>query len=140
TDIRRVRQEDRKLQRCWFSDGRISRNCPVHFFDSPLPRWPTFAITLTEKHPDYTADIYFPHKNSAGNNDRWIRFEWDPASKEHLPGSTRLLGFLSAILAAMQNWSDNTQARLPGYRDRIATVTLTDEEGGLNLNMPPLRI
>jgi len=30
------------------------------------------------------------------------------------------------------------QTRLPGYRDRIAHVSLHEEtEGGLNLNMPP---
>lgn len=30
------------------------------------------------------------------------------------------------------------QTRLPGYRDRIAHVSLNDEtEGGINLNMPP---
>ena len=32
---------------------------------------------------------------------------------------------------------DQTQARVPGYRDRIATIRLTRSEGGLNLNMPP---
>ncbi len=138
-DFSRLKEEDRKLERCWFSDGGISSNFPVHFFDSPLPRWPTFAITLTEKHPDYPAGIYLPKHNSAGT-ERWIRFEWDPKKREQLSGSMQLKGFFGAILGAMQNWSDNTQGRLPGFRDRIATVTLTDEEGGLNLNMPPPRI
>ena len=138
-DFSRVKQEDRKLERCWFSDGGISSNFPVHFFDSPLPRWPTFAITLAEKHPDYPAGIYLPKHNSAGT-ERWIRFEWDPKNKQQLSGSAQLTGFFDAILGAMQNWSDNTQARLPGFRDRIATVTLAEEDGGLNLNMPPQRI
>jgi len=40
----------------------------------------------------------------------------------------------------MQNWSDQSLARLPGYRDRIAHVGLVPEEGGLNLDMPPERI
>jgi hypothetical protein len=31
---------------CWFSDGGISSNFPLHMFDAPLPRWPTFAINL----------------------------------------------------------------------------------------------
>ena len=31
---------------CWFSDGGIASNFPIHFFDSPVPRWPTFAIDL----------------------------------------------------------------------------------------------
>jgi len=138
-DFSRVKEQDRKLERCWFSDGGISSNFPVHFFDSPLPRWPTFAITLTEKHPDYPAGIYLPKHNSAGT-EHWIRFEWDAEKREWLPGSAQLKGFLGAILGAMQNWSDNTQARLPGFRDRVATVTLSDKEGGLNLKMPPPRI
>ncbi|RVG58276.1 RpoH suppressor SuhR, partial [Sinorhizobium meliloti] len=31
---------------CWFSDGGISSNFPIHLFDRALPRWPTFAINL----------------------------------------------------------------------------------------------
>ena len=30
----------------WFSDGGLAANLPVHFFDSPLPTRPTFAIDL----------------------------------------------------------------------------------------------
>jgi hypothetical protein len=36
----------------------------------------------------------------------------------------------------MQNWRDNLQASSPGYRDRIVSVRLCQDEGGLNLNMP----
>ena len=32
---------------------------------------------------------------------------------------------------------DNLQTSAPGYRDRVAHIALTSEEGGLNLNMPP---
>ncbi|HEY7178802.1 MAG TPA: patatin-like phospholipase family protein, partial [Gaiella sp.] len=38
---------------CWFSDGGITSNFPVHFFDTPLPTRPTFAIDLDGFHPDY---------------------------------------------------------------------------------------
>src|SRR5262249_20510957 len=41
--------------RCWFSDGGISSNFPIQFFDSPLPRWPTFGIDLKAPHPDHCA-------------------------------------------------------------------------------------
>jgi hypothetical protein len=37
----------------------------------------------------------------------------------------------------MQNWADNTQARSAGVRDRVVRLHLKDNEGGLNLNMPP---
>jgi hypothetical protein len=40
----------------------------------------------------------------------------------------------------MQNWSDNTQARVPGYRDRIVHLHLDHAEGGLNLDMDPQQI
>ena len=40
-----------KPECCWFSDGGLSSNFPIHFFDSIWPRWPTFGITL-EKFDD----------------------------------------------------------------------------------------
>jgi hypothetical protein len=42
-------REQHPPARCWFSDGGICSNFPMHFFDSPLPRWPTFGITLVPK-------------------------------------------------------------------------------------------
>lgn len=32
---------------------------------------------------------------------------------------------------------DSLQSILPGYRERIVTVNLSEEEGGMNLDMPP---
>jgi predicted acylesterase/phospholipase RssA len=139
-DYSRTHEKDRVLERCWFSDGGISSNFPVHFFDSPLPRWPTFAITLAGKHPDHDPDFYLPKNNSAGT-EHWTRFERDPEKPSKvISGVAQLTGFLGAIMNAMQNWSDNTLARLPGFRDRIAVITLSKDEGGLNLNMPETRI
>jgi hypothetical protein len=37
----------------------------------------------------------------------------------------------------MQNWRDNAQSRVPGYRDRLVHISQGKEEGGLNLNMLP---
>jgi hypothetical protein len=51
-----------------------------------------------------------------------------------------LPSFVKAIVETMQNWVDNTQMRLPGYRDRVIHVHLTDDEGGMNLTMPDDRI
>src|SRR5262245_23743539 len=34
------------LERCWFSDGGLTSNFPIHFFDAPLPGRPTFGINL----------------------------------------------------------------------------------------------
>ena len=121
-----------RAERCWFSDGGISSNLPIHFFDAPLPSWPTFAINLTQFHPDYQLEkdaIFLPENVRGGMQIAWTRFE--PAGRF---GS--LAGFLWAIVNAMQNWQDATQARVPGYRDRMVHVSQRDDEGGLNLSMP----
>ncbi|MBV9440768.1 MAG: patatin-like phospholipase family protein [Candidatus Eremiobacteraeota bacterium] len=117
------------LEKVWFSDGGISSNFPIALFDSPLPRWPTFAINLAGLPPGRTLDpdeaknVYMVGRNSDGRLPVFRRFEALP-------------GFFSAISDAMQNWNDNTQMVLPGYRDRIVTVFLDASEGGLNLDMP----
>ena len=117
-------------ERCWFSDGGITSNFPVQFFDAPLPRWPTFAINLAEWTPRYHEAgqrVYVPERNSGG-----IREWWTPFSS--------VLGFLWSIVTTMQNWRDNMLLRIPGYRDRIAHVLLKPHEGGLNLTMDPATI
>lgn len=123
---------ERSFQRCWFSDGGISSNFPVHLFDDLLPLWPTFGLKL-EGFPKGYANpqsnrIYMPSRNEEGWADGWDRF--DDGS-----GFARLAGFLNAIIDAMMNWNDNTLARLPGYRDRIVRIRLKDDEGGMNLSM-----
>jgi hypothetical protein len=36
------------LRRVWFSDGGLTSNFPVHFFDSPIPTRPTFCLNLVD--------------------------------------------------------------------------------------------
>jgi predicted acylesterase/phospholipase RssA len=123
-----------QAERCWFSDGGITSNFPVHFFDQLLPSRPTFGINLRPFHPDHPRqpqecdNIWMPKTNLGGLLEWWTR--WDQAA-----GFGRLLGFLRAIADTMQNWSDNTQLRVPGYRDRVVHVSHTDREGGMNLDM-----
>lgn len=135
---------------CWFSDGGITSNFPVHFFDSPIPRWPTFAVNLRPFPPGWeqTCDecdpsqapcsqeegVWMPRDNRGG-----ILELWRPGL-EARPGLQPLVTFGHSILDTMQNWTDNTQLRVPGYRDRVAHVYHTAEEGGINLNMPACRI
>lgn len=117
------------LEQCWFTDGGISSNFPVTLFDAPLPRSPTFAINLAPFHPahpqeaDEAKNVYLPQSNNAGRLPSFSSFRSVP-------------GFFSAIVNVMQNWNDNAQSILPGYRDRIVTVFLAPDEGGLNLDMP----
>ena len=131
-DRGRRNQQDATPEKCWFSDGGICSNFPVHFFDAALPRWPSFAINLRPYHIDYPdSPVWMPSTNRGGITDWWTRFD---SGK----GMQRLGGFIGAIVNSMQNWMDNTQTRVPGYRDRVVHISMDDEkEGGINLNMPP---
>ena len=116
-----------RLERCWYSDGGITSNFPVHFFDAPIPRWPTFAINLAQHTPRYHAEgqrIYVPRTNRGGIMEWWSPFD-------------DVAGFLTRIVETMQNWRDNMLLHLPGQRDRIAHVLIAGGEGGLNLSMEP---
>ena len=126
-----------KAERCWFSDGGIGSNFPLHFFDAPIPRWPTFAFDLGPFHPDHPRtpkemdNVWRPRSNGDGLSEEWNRFS-DGASP-----LKKLGGMLSAIVDTMQSWHDNALLKVPGYRDRTVHVCLDPEEGGLNLDMPP---
>jgi predicted acylesterase/phospholipase RssA len=132
---RKLAREDRQPERCWFSDGGITSNFPVHFFDAPLPSWPTFAVNLRPFHPDYPPqqdekrNVWMPSSNRGGQREWWTRWE-------DRPPAGRLLAFGRSILDTMQNWMDNSQSRIPGYRDRVVHVSHTRDEGGMNLAMP----
>jgi len=122
-----------EAERCWFSDGGLSSNFPVHLFDGPLPRWPTFAINLKPPHPDHPDEedfVFLPSSNVAGLQPRWNRF--DDGSSAHQIG-----GFVGALIDSMQSWRDNLAARMPGYRNRIVHIAQKPSEGGLNLSMDP---
>jgi predicted acylesterase/phospholipase RssA len=49
-----------RLRRVWFSDGGLTSNFPVHFFDSPVPSRPTFCLNLI----DYESDVPVQHGDS----------------------------------------------------------------------------
>ena len=123
---------------CWFSDGGLTHNFPVHFFDRPLPSWPTFAVDLealpegrTEHENDNQSTyVWLPKGNLQGIQPFWNRIE-------DRNGRASFYNFVTSIVDTMMNWTDSTQAVMPGYRDRIAHVELAQNEGGLNLNMQP---
>jgi predicted acylesterase/phospholipase RssA len=129
-----------KPERCWFSDGGITSNFPVHFFDSPLPRRPTFAINLApfperkRKSDIEPENVYLPKTNNEGISAQWNRFDAS-VTNPNPSGISKVLGFVFAIFSTAQNWVDTSQMGMPGQRDRIAHVNLEGAEGGLNLNM-----
>jgi predicted acylesterase/phospholipase RssA len=129
----------RQFRRCWFSDGGIASNFPIHFFDSAaLPLWPTFGIELEQRehitndreiNAPYGGRVWMPARNVEGRADPWLRFD------EAESGAARLGKFLAAIFDTAQSWRDSCLARTVGVRDRIVRVRLEPNEGGLNLNM-----
>ncbi|VZO36669.1 patatin-like phospholipase family protein [Occultella aeris] len=118
----------------WFSDGGLCANLPVHFFDSPLPRRPTFAINLGQlaagrkPEDDQAKNTFLPTHNAVGA----LR-HWHTLTPSGLGG---LLGFAHALVTTSQVWVDNAQLVLPGYRDRVVTIYHSGDEGGMNLSMP----
>jgi hypothetical protein len=141
-----------ELECCWFSDGGLTSNFPIHFFDAPLPLRPTFGIDLvpasvamgdvsedkravTGLRPggepiEQTAEgcwksIYMPGTNASGIG-----------SAARFDKFTSIGGFFSALFDTARNWADTELMAMPGYRDRIVHIALSEDEGGLNLNMP----
>lgn len=73
--------------------------------------------------PEARKDVYLPHIGDL------LAPEWVDLNKS-------LPTFLWQIFSTSQNYRDTMQSYLPGYRERIVQVRLTDAEGGLNLAMP----
>jgi len=128
-------------ERAWFSDGGISSNFPIHFFDSLVPRWPTFTINLRpfpfgqEPKANEFDNTSMVKSNNDGIVEWWYRL---PAAGGFL--DKRLFAFLGSAVRTMQNRIDEALMRAPGYRDRVAHVNLSKDEGGMNLTMPRERI
>jgi predicted acylesterase/phospholipase RssA len=115
------------VRRCLFSDGGISSNFPIHFFDSLLPRRPTFGISLDswELARDGKDRVSLPKRGKQTTNLRTRNIDSLP-------------GFLLSILDAAKDWQDTLQSMLPGYAERIVTIKLDPaKEGGMNLKMSP---
>src|SRR5690606_10557446 len=112
--------------RCLFSDGGLTSNFPIHFFDRLWPNRPTFAINLDKFDP------------RADDEDHRTWMQVAAGSGQVLPiNEVRGLGgFFWALFNTAKGWQDTLQAMLPGYRERIVHIALKDDEGGLNLDMP----
>jgi predicted acylesterase/phospholipase RssA len=116
-----------ELRRHLFSDGGIGSNFPVHLFDVWFPGRPTFAIDLVDYPEGDTRDVVMLPDPSVPLVPRWNKI-------------TSLGAFVGDIKDAAQNWRDNLQSELPGFRDRVCQIRLKDTEGGLHLDMSPRMI
>jgi hypothetical protein len=140
------------LRRCLFSDGGLTSNFPLHFFDAPLPSRPTFGINLVPAEPvkagEQPSDAAFragPTQEAVAK-DPWPNV-WMPTTNrggiedvahfhELETGAWAVIDFFMMLFDTARNWGDTELMAMPGYRDRVVHVALADDEGGLNLSMP----
>jgi hypothetical protein len=119
----------------WFSDGGLTSNLPVQFFDSPLSNRPTFAIDLVE----FPRGDHIPKVDEKANT--YLRPWWLPperrAAQWQGSGLSLLAAFGGSLVYTARNWVDEAALVMPGYRERVITIYQdTSTEGGMNLNMP----
>jgi predicted acylesterase/phospholipase RssA len=135
-----VRPRPGQLCPNWFSDGGICSNFPIHFFDSWIPRRPTFGISIMDA----------PQRRFHNLADVEVRTAEAPnlQGAVHLPTPDRaepagwraidtVAGFLGAALSAAKDHRDTLQRELPGYRERVVQVRLANESAGLGAAMDP---
>jgi hypothetical protein len=117
-------EEDDLAEEVWFSDGGITSNFPVHFFDAALPRWPTVSLDLGR------------YPGSAPHQDVGLPQDWEIADITSTPLTDSGLSLAGAVFNTAMSWRDNLQSSMPGYPNRIAQVRSRPNEGGSNLFMP----
>ncbi|SDT15340.1 Patatin-like phospholipase [Friedmanniella luteola] len=116
------------VQELWFTDGGVTSNFPIHFFDSVLPRWPTVGINLGA------------HPRGFGHQDVYLPSDQQASHGVPAPMGAGLLGFLAAVVDTARTWRDTAQTFLPASKGRVAWVRQRPDEGGSNLFMPRDRI
>jgi hypothetical protein len=125
----------------WFSDGGLTSNLPVHFFDSPLSIRPTFAIDLVPFNEDFV-------RNADEKENSFLRtIPRDSVGPYVVPerrtvrwegrGLPLLASFGGSLLNTARNWVDESTLAMVGYRERVVTIGQEEREGGINLSMSP---
>jgi predicted acylesterase/phospholipase RssA len=109
----------------YISDGAITSNFPIQFFDEWLPTHPTFGLDLVTV--------------AAAAGGRGQPAVFMPGSDDELrPAPTQGIKDLGSFIGRLQdstrNWRDELQAELPGFRERICQIRLTPDEGGFHLD------
>jgi len=138
------------LEPCWFVDGGVCTSLPIHLFDKPMPRWPTFAVNLRSVHPDAHEQgggplrVWMDHEFAPDPAHGLLREWWkridvdarpgDPTRFEPVPPAAQLKRLLGAMFATAISWVDGAQLRLATCRDRVAHVCLEEREGAFNVD------
>ena len=142
---------DAALEPCWFVDGGVCTSLPIHLFDKPMPRWPTFAVNLRRTHPDAQGEdrgplrVWMDHEFASSPAKGWLREWWkridvDAIAREpgrfdpEVPAAAQLKRLLGAMFGTAIGWVDGAQLRLATCRDRVAHVCLDEAEGAFNVD------
>lgn len=125
-----IDHERQSMERCWMSDGGLCSNFPIHLFDSFIPKWPTFGISLQERQKETRKPVVLPEFHTSGRGECW-----DRGTTEATSGLGKLGGFLLSLWKTTWRWNDSTMMRMPGVRDRVVRVYLGKKEGGVNIRM-----
>ncbi len=133
------------FRRVWFSDGGISSNFPIHFFDEALPSWPTFGVYLADqsRHHRYERapgkpakpqpPYWLPRFHTEGKFEKWLPVfsnddeDLPPEQKSKkmagkLKQDAGFISYLGGIARTAKDWADNANLRTPGVRERVVYV------------------
>ncbi len=132
--------EPRRVARVhWFCDSGATAPVGVSFYDTLLPRWPTFGLTL-DRLPSGR-----PLGSQIGLDDgvaEWCDLPPQDSSRRRPPWRAvpSSPGFLRAVLDASLGWRDVVQAQLPGMRGRTAWIRTSEAEAGNSIFLTQAQI
>ena len=111
----------------YMTDGGLTSNFPIHFFDDWLPSHPTFGLDLVSVPEVGDEPVFMPAGEEVGH-----RLAPRPV--------TGLGAFVGRVQDAARSWRDEAQAELPGYRDRVCQIRMGPGEGGFHLDADPAQV
>lgn len=131
-------------RRCLIADGGLCSGFPIHLFDSPIPEWPTFGIsmvdlpdrpgmeqqTLDEQKAMMLRAIELPQRHTERTK-RYLHTFDDPDRG----GLWRFGAYVWAIFSTIRHWTEELLVEQPGVRDRVVRLGLAPGIGGLNILM-----
>lgn len=146
-------KDERIIRLCRFSDGGLCSNFPIHFFDSALPRWPTFGLSLDDRKPEDKVAVRLPMHQDDGKFDGWYPIELNDGTysaqaselndQRMQPEKFRVLSrFLWSAYLTSKDWRDRTAIKMPHVRRRVVRLGLRAAlgEGQLNIGMSEEKI
>jgi len=138
------------LEPCWFVDGGVCTSLPIHLFDKPMPRWPTFAVNLRSVHPDArepggeALQVWMDNDFRTDPAHGLLREWWRRIDVDAVPGdptrfrpvqpADQLFRLLAGMFSTAISWVDGAQLRLATCRDRVAHVCLEERVGAFNVD------